>query len=150
MRTCLFCSLLLVVMWGSSGFGMDSPDQAPEFPAKGVVTMLDIGKNKCIPCKMMAPILEKLKKEYDGKASIVFVDISKDRTPAVKYGIRAIPTQIFFNKEGKEVHRHVGFMSEDDIVQQLKKMGENARRLAVERFSRDKLAEKALEVIASL
>ena len=94
-------------------------------PTKGMVTMLDIGKGKCIPCKMMAPILKRLKKEYDGKASIVFIDISKDHAPAVKYGIRAIPTQIFFDKEGKEIHRHVGFMSEDDIVRQLKKMGVN-------------------------
>ena len=63
------------------------------------------------------------KKKYDGKAAIVFIDVWKDRSQAKRFKIRAIPTQIFFNKEGKEVIRHVGFISEKAIVQQLKKMG---------------------------
>jgi thioredoxin 1 len=124
MRAWLTCSLLVVsLIWGTPALCVGGADQNSGVPAKGMITMLDIGKGKCIPCKMMAPVLEKLKKEYDGKASIVFIDISKDVGPAVKYGIRAIPTQIFFNEEGNEVYRHVGFMSENDIIQQLEKMG---------------------------
>ena len=95
----------------------------PEIPTKGMVTMLDLGAHKCIPCKMMAPILEKLRGQYKGKASIIFVDVWKHREQAMKYGIRAIPTQIFYDKSGKEISRHVGFMSEEAIVGQLKKMG---------------------------
>ena len=91
-------------------------------PVKGMVTMVDLGANSCIPCKMMAPIIEKLEKEYRGKAAIVFIDVWKDKEPARRFGIRAIPTQIFFDKNGKEVYRHVGFMAEADIVSQLKKM----------------------------
>ena len=100
--------------------------EAREFntlPVTGMVTMIDLGATACIPCKMMAPILKKLEKKYDGKAAIVFIDVWKDRGQAKRFKIRAIPTQIFFNKEGKEVIRHVGFMSEKAIVQQLKKMG---------------------------
>jgi len=67
--------------------------------------------------------IEKLEKNYRGKAAIVFIDVWKDKEPAKRFGIRAIPTQIFFNKEGKEVYRHTGFMGEADIVGQLKKMG---------------------------
>ncbi len=95
----------------------------PEVPTKGMVTMLDLGAHKCIPCKMMAPILEKLRGQYKGKASIIFIDVWKHREQAMKYGVRAIPTQIFFDKSGKEISRHVGFMSEEAIVGQLKKMG---------------------------
>ncbi len=92
-------------------------------PVKGMVTMIDLGAKKCIPCKMMAPILEKLKKVYDGKAAIVFIDVWKNRGQAKRFGIQYIPTQIFFNSDGKEIYRHVGFMGEKDIIAQLQKMG---------------------------
>jgi len=94
-------------------------------PVKGMVTMIDLGADQCVPCKMMAPILEKLKKTYEGKAAIIFIDVWKNSDPARQYGIRAIPTQIFFDAGGREVQRHVGFMSEKEIVQQLTKMGVN-------------------------
>jgi thioredoxin 1 len=95
----------------------------PEVPVKGMVTMVDLGAKTCIPCKMMTPILEKLEKEYAGRAAVVFFDVWKDRAPAHRFGIRAIPTQIFFDKEGKEVFRHEGFLSEAEIVRQFKDMG---------------------------
>jgi len=72
---------------------------------------------------MMVPILEKMEKNYKGKAAIIFIDVWKNRDQAGRFGIRAIPTQIFFDQRGKEVYRHVGFMSEKAIVNQLKKMG---------------------------
>ena len=92
-------------------------------PVKGMVTMIDLGADSCIPCKLMAPILKKLKKEYDRQAAIVFIDVWKHKGQSRRFGIRAIPTQIFFDKEGKETYRHLGFMSEKAIVAQLKKMG---------------------------
>ena len=92
-------------------------------PVKEMVSMVDLGADSCIPCKMMAPILKKLEKKYDGRAAIVFIDVWKHKDQAKRFGIRAIPTQIFFDKEGKEAYRHVGFMSEKAIVAQLKKMG---------------------------
>jgi thioredoxin 1 len=101
------------------------PGTPPEIPVKGLVTMVDLGAHSCIPCKMMAPVLEKIEKDYRGKAAIVFVDVWKDKEPARRFGIRTIPTQIFFDKAGNEVYRHVGFMSEDAIVAQLKNMGVN-------------------------
>ena len=94
-----------------------------EVPVKGMVTMLDLGADSCIPCKMMSPILTKMEKRYDGKAAIIFIDVWKHRDQAKRFGVRAIPTQIFFDKEGKEMYRHVGFMGEAAIVEQLKKMG---------------------------
>lgn len=99
------------------------PGIPPDVPVKGMVTMIDLGANSCVPCKMMAPILEKLEKEYKGRAAIVVIDVWKDPSQSKRFGIRAIPTQIFYDKEGKEVHRHVGFMSEKAIVSQLKSMG---------------------------
>ena len=92
-------------------------------PVKGMVTMIDLGADKCIPCKMMAPIMAKLEKVYEGRAAIVFIDVWKHNEQAGRFGIRAIPTQIFYNESGQEVYRHVGFMGEKAIVDQLKKMG---------------------------
>ena len=96
---------------------------AGEIPVKGMPTMVDLGANECIPCKMMVPVMEKVEKRYRGKAAIIFIDVWKDKEPARRFGIRAIPTQIFFDKEGKEVFRHEGFMSEAEIDRVFKKMG---------------------------
>jgi thioredoxin 1 len=122
--------LLLLGLMGLPLYGCSSdeppashPQPAGAVPVKGMVTMVDLGANQCIPCKMMAPVMERVEKKYKGKAAIVFIDVWKDKEPAKRFGIRAIPTQIFFNKEGKEVYRHTGFMGEADIVGQLKKMG---------------------------
>jgi len=95
----------------------------PEVPVKGMVTLVDLGAKKCIPCKMMAPILEELTKEYQGKAAIVFIDVRQHTDQAEKYRLRAIPTQIFFDKQGNEVLRHVGFMDKKSIVQVLDELG---------------------------
>ena len=88
---------------------------APELPRPGTVTMIDLGAKSCIPCKMMAPILEKLEAEYRGKADVVFIDVWQSPEEGKKYGISAIPTQIFYNKKGEEVGRHQGFLDEKSI-----------------------------------
>ena len=117
----MLVSFLLV--WAWPGAGMAQSKDFTQVPVKGMVTMVDLGATECVPCKMMAPILEKLSKSYDGRAAIVFIDVWKSREQAPRFGIRAIPTQIFYDAEGREVSRHVGFMSEAAIVEQLTKMG---------------------------
>jgi len=88
-----------------------------------MVTMVDLGADKCIPCKLMAPILAELQKEYAGRASIIFIDVWKHHDQVERFGISAIPTQIFFDAGGREVHRNVGFMDKKRIVDVLTKMG---------------------------
>lgn len=117
--------LAVVASWTGPTAGTARSQDSSHGPVKGMVTMIDLGADQCVPCKMMAPILEKLKKAYEGKAAIIFIDVWKDIDPARRYGIRAIPTQIFFDTGGREVNRHVGFMSEKDIVAQLTRMGVN-------------------------
>jgi len=92
-------------------------------PVKGMVTMIDLGAKKCIPCKMMAPIMEKMERKYEGKAAVVFIDVWEHRQQAARFRIHVIPTQIFFDAHGKEVYRHEGFLAEKDIVAILEKMG---------------------------
>lgn len=95
---------------------------AQAVPVKGMVTMVDLGAKTCIPCKMMAPILVELEKEYRGKAAVVFIDVREDNSQAERFKIRAIPTQIFFDKSGREVSRHEGFMEKKAIADQLNKL----------------------------
>jgi thioredoxin 1 len=101
----------------------EGPGLFKDIPQKGTVTMLDLGADSCIPCKMMAPIIEKLEKEYKGRADIIFIDVWKNPEQAKRFKVKAIPTQIFFDRDGKEVDRHVGFMKESAIVGKLKYLG---------------------------
>jgi thioredoxin 1 len=87
--------------------------------ANALPLLVDVGADKCIPCIMMAPILEELKKEYKGSLDVVFVDAWKKPEEANKYRVRMIPTQIFYNASGKELYRHSGFMSKEDILSKL-------------------------------
>lgn len=95
---------------------------SPAVPVKGMVTMVDLGAKTCIPCKMMAPILVELEKEYRGKAAVVFIDVREDYDAARKFGIRVIPTQIFYDKTGREVSRHEGFMDKKSISDRLNRL----------------------------
>ncbi len=115
--------LLGLVITVAVSHGAEKMPAIPDVPAKGMVTMVDIGAKACIPCKMMAPIMEKLEKVYEGKAAILFIDVWKNPEQGPRFRISAIPTQIFYDANGKEVYRHVGFLSEEAIVDQLQKMG---------------------------
>jgi thioredoxin 1 len=85
--------------------------------------LLDLGATKCIPCKMMAPILEGLKKEYKDRLEVVFIDVWENPDEAKKSGIKIIPTQIFYDASGKELYRHEGFFSKEDILGKWKEFG---------------------------
>lgn len=98
-------------------------EAVPQAPVPGMVTMVDIGAKKCISCKMMAPIIEELEREYQDKAAIVFIDVWENPSAGGEYRIKLIPTQIFYTAEGKEVSRHEGFMDKAAIVAQLEKLG---------------------------
>jgi thioredoxin 1 len=91
-------------------------------PAK-LPKLIDLGADKCIPCKMMAPILKELKSEYAGRMDVEFIDVWKDPAPAKQYKIQLIPTQIFFDGSGKEYFRHEGFFGKEDILAKWKELG---------------------------
>lgn len=98
-------------------------DSASKVSAQSLPTLVDLGADKCIPCKMMAPILDELKEEYQGRLIVTFIDVWKDPAPGRKYGIRAIPTQIFLDPQGKELFRHEGFFSKEDILSKWRELG---------------------------
>jgi thioredoxin 1 len=128
----LFLSLLLFTSGcsenGTAGNTAAQPapkteSGTPQVPVPGMVTMVDLGAKSCIPCKMMAPILKELEQEYEGRAAIIFIDVWEDYSQIERFGIKAIPTQIFYDKQGREVKRHVGFMDKQSIEAELRKLG---------------------------
>ncbi len=90
---------------------------------KKLPMLVDLGKGTCIPCKKMKPILDELKAEYEGRAIVEVIDLRYDRQAARKYGVRLIPTQIFYDAEGNEVYRHQGFMDKQSIKMKFAEMG---------------------------
>lgn len=119
----IFCLLITTGFLANTSASEKPKDDLNELPVKGMVTMIDLGRKTCTQCKMMAPILERLEKEYRGKAAIVFINLIDYPEQQYKYKLKALPTQVFFDPAGEEIYRHVGFMSEEDIVAQLNKMG---------------------------
>ena len=85
-------------------------------------TLAEFGRGICIPCKAMKPILEELSVEYKDKLNVVIVEVDANMDITRQYEIMMIPTQIFFDSDGKEVFRHVGFFAKEDIIVQLGEM----------------------------
>ena len=106
--------------------------QGPSAKAAPVATaklprMVDLGAGKCIPCKMMAPILAELKRDYSERFVTEFIDVWENPDAGKPYGIEMIPTQIFFDATGKELFRHVGFYGKEDILGKWKELGVDVR-----------------------
>lgn len=95
-----------------------SPEETRQLPK-----LLDIGSTRCIPCKEMAPILKELKETYREKLDVAFIDLLEDSSAAEKYGISTMPTQIFFDASGKELFRHEGFFSREEILSKWHELG---------------------------
>ncbi len=112
---------------GRSPAGNASSTTAATYTQPGVPTghprLVDLGADKCIPCKQMAPILEELKNEYMGRMDVEFVDVWKNPPAAKVFGVEVIPTQIFYDATGKELFRHVGFFAKQDILAKWKELG---------------------------
>jgi thioredoxin 1 len=117
----------------SAGTSIGGNQSAPETntseaqnkKADYLVTFVELGSVKCIPCKMMQPVLREIEKDYGSQVKVVFYDVwtKVGRPYAQQYQIRAIPTQVFLDKDGKEYYRHTGFFSKAEIVGVLQKQG---------------------------
>ncbi len=85
--------------------------------------LLELGADKCVPCRMMAPILDQLRRDYPGRLQVDFIDVWKKPEAGEQYGVRVIPLQIFFDAQGREVFRHEGFYAREDILAKWKELG---------------------------
>ena len=128
-------------------FALDATEDfdLDEILSYGLPVIIDFGSDSCIPCKEMVPALKKLNEDLKGKAIVKFVDVWKNADAAAAIPLRVIPTQFFFDKDGKpyvpdnkdsafimylnqETGEHVftaheGGMKKDDILAVLKELG---------------------------
>jgi len=91
--------------------------------SSGKPALVDFGSTGCRPCDMLAPILETLKGKYAGKVNVLFIHVGQEQILAARYGIQSIPMQFFYDRDGKEVFRHVGFWPQAEIEKKLAEMG---------------------------
>lgn len=116
---------VLAAAKGENGKVIEATEKYVEPGKNKRMMMMDLGATSCIPCKMMVPVMDELAKELKGKADIQFVDVNKRRDLAQKFLIYTIPTQIFFDRTGKELFRHEGFYPKADIMAKFKELGLN-------------------------
>jgi len=127
-NVCFTATLIMlfpILGCGSCCNGEKQTRQEEQLNSKTIkVTFIELGSVNCIPCKMMQPIMKEIEEEYHD-VKVIFYDVwtSEGRPYAQKYGVRAIPTQVFLDKDGKEFFRHMGFFSKEEIVKVLKKQG---------------------------
>lgn len=122
----LAIALLVVFAASDGGFAAAKKNPPPKPATKttfALPRLLELGADRCIPCKMMRPIIDELTTEYQGRVRIEFIDVWKNPDAADQYRIRSIPTQVFFDRTGKEVFRHIGFYSKEAILKQFDAMG---------------------------
>jgi len=103
--------------------GAASVAAAAQAPRDRLPKLIDLGANACIPCKKMKPILDELRVSHAERFEVVFIDVWQDPSAAEPFGIRLIPTQIFYGPDGEELFRHEGFFSREDILAKWGELG---------------------------
>ena len=109
--------------WIEEQFALRSKNLLTDALKNGLPTVLDLVSDSCIPCQMMMPIFDELEKELKGKANVLLLQISDYRALANEYKVRVIPTQIFFDQNGKQQWRHEGFLTKEDILKKMREIG---------------------------
>jgi len=116
-------SIIVSSSWVEKQSSLAKDNPVDKARSSGKPSLVDFGSTGCRPCDMMAPILETLKKKYEGKANVLFVHVGEHRMLAGRYGIQSIPVQIFFDKDGKEIFRHTGFFPQVEVEKKMKELG---------------------------
>lgn len=109
--------------WMKTQYDIMKNNPVDKARTSGKPTMIEFGATGCIPCDMMQPVLDSLRKKFPGALNVEFVHVNEQQVLAGRYGIQSIPVQVFFDKTGKEVFRHTGFFAEKEVLDQLQKMG---------------------------
>jgi thioredoxin 1 len=121
----IFLTGLLSLGCGAANTKADESSKNTAEVENHLVTFVELGSVRCIPCKMMQPIMKDIEKDYAGQVKVVFHDVwTPEGEPfAQDFKIRIIPTQVFLDKEGKEYFRHEGFFPKEELVKILKQKG---------------------------
>ncbi len=115
---------LLLALASAGAVGAELRSEVPErLPVPGQVNFIDLGTERCPPCKAMEPTLEEVAEEYRGRAAVIYVDVLRHHQWVSRFGVSLIPTQLFFDPQGRLIHRHEGYMSKARIQAVLSRLG---------------------------
>jgi len=116
---------VMLALWGCgrSVPGPSTSGRATAGPQGSMPRLVEFGAEWCPPCKRMVPILRELTSEYAGTFLVESIDVDEHKDLAKKEGIKSIPTFIFYDASGRELHRQVGFMSKSQILGKWRELG---------------------------
>jgi len=102
-----------------------SQNKAKDKQEKVKVTFMELGSVRCIPCQKMQKVMASVEEKFGTQVKVEFHDVwtPEGKPFADKYKIGSIPTQIFFDENGKEYFRHVGYFEETELIKILKQKG---------------------------
>jgi thioredoxin 1 len=90
--------------------------------------LVELGSTSCTSCKAMHEELSQLRTECGTSIAVEEIDVWKDEAAAGRYGVNVIPTQVFLDREGREIDRHVGFLARNEIRQRFAQRGLKCRQ----------------------
>ena len=91
--------------------------------SNGRPTIAEFGSSKCVPCKMMKPVLENLAVMFEGELNVVIIEVYEQMSLTREYGVMSIPTQVIFDENGQEIARHIGYWPMEEILAKLEQTG---------------------------
>lgn len=109
--------------WVKAQYALAKDNPVDKARMSGKPSMVEFGATGCVPCDMMQPILESLRKKYPDKLNVVFVHVRENQILGARFGIQSIPVQVFYDRKGEEVFRHVGFFPEKEVLKQIAGLG---------------------------
>jgi thioredoxin 1 len=117
--------LAITLVIGAPAQSKNTPKDSSGGTTTQLITFVELGSVKCVPCRMMQPVMKNIEDKYGSQIRVLFHDVWKEdqKKYAKEYGIQVIPTQVFLDKEGKEVFRHEGYFPESEIDALLAKHG---------------------------
>jgi thioredoxin 1 len=97
--------------------------QPPTMQQTNLPKLWDFWATWCPPCKELKPTIEALAEEYKGVIEITSIDVDQQKDLAQKFGVTAVPTLVFLDKDGKELSRIVGAVPKDTLVGRFRTLG---------------------------
>lgn len=123
-RLLLFIVFMMMVggvfVWKNAG---GSENRTVMADGENLPRMVQMSSSTCPPCLEMEPVIQELQKDYQGRIEIQVIDLIEHPEEISKNKLRVTPTQIFYNPQGKEVFRHEGYLSREEILQVFEELG---------------------------
>jgi thioredoxin 1 len=122
-KNILIIVLVIAFIAGVAWFKTRDADSDAQDAATGLPKLVEIGAGKCAACKEMKPVIDALQQDFAHRLHVQMIDVFEESEKAADYEWRIIPCQIFLAPDGRELWRHEGFLSREDILARWNELG---------------------------